>query len=285
MKKYLCFLFMLLLCNASCADFDDLQEALQSASDNMTAENYADARSDLAEALTLAKTAEEKSLVYFSLGHVELAEERYPEARAKFVAVSIDKSLPAFIRYQSQIAIGDSYAAEKKTEQAILAYTKILEDKEADPNSQYSARVGIGDAYVIAADYEKARKAYSMLSLFKGKVFIAEVASPLFVARTYLLEKKYAESRIEYAKVLAVQGKDLPPAFRSVFQSYKEQAQLNIGQGYLLEKNYERAKEEFERVLQMSNVSAEGKAEAERQLKDIVRIEATQKPVPTQENR
>lgn len=284
MNNYFVPLFLGLLCSAAYAKFDNFDEALQSATDNASAQNYSDARSDLMEALSLATTQDQKSFVHYTLGFVDTGEQKYPEARADFDLVINNTNFIPMMRYGARISIGDTYAAEKKFEQARVEYTQVLKDKQSNSSAQYRAQVAIGNSYFAEQDYESARKEYAKLSSFKEDP-IAELAAALFIGKTFFAEKNYVQSRIEDSKVLAIQRKDLLPALQPVFRFYKEVAQLHIAQGYFLERDYKRAKEELEKVLQMPDVGARSKSEAERQLKAIADIEVHGEPAPPKGNK
>lgn len=274
-------LFAAVQVHAAPEDFASFREAMQTATDDLTAQNYEDAKADLDAALQLAKTDNEKRFVYFGLGNLSLILQNYQEARVQLTqALALSKE-DAAMQLQILSSIGSSFLAEKDYEKARSSYDEAMAIENVSEVLKFSVQLQVAQTYFLEKKFEAARTELAKITAYQQIMPVAELTAWTFDGKIFAEQGNTIKARERYQQVLAVDAEALlknqiaqfKPTYENLIRLYQQQAQLGIAESYLKDKDLKRAKSEYEKTLAMEKLNPLVKVEAEKQLKAIADLE------------
>lgn len=256
---------------AASATYNSYSEALDAARVSYSAKKYAQARTDLEQALSLAQIPAEKSATLVRIGQTYSDQKQEAKARAIWSKVLQMSDAPTGDRFLARFGIAGSYINEKKFAQgrkeldALIAdsntdaptkisvqsaraasylaeqnpgkaregFAVVWQNENADPNLRANAQIQIGQTWFNVEDYAKARDAWTQVLSLKGVAPSIALTVRLALADTYVQEKNPAAAEGQFAWARAI---TLQMAQQAIGRKNFSQARVSLQQAVLLGK-------------------------------------------------
>lgn len=164
--------------------------------------DYVGAQKLTEEALSLAKTPDEKVGALTRLGRTYNERKLYPQAREQWARVFQLPDASAKDKFAMRVAIATSYGEEKDYGRAIADFQKLIDAPEATPEDKFSLRLSLGGAFVGNKNYAEARKQFSALANDPALPADAHSLALTFLASTFVDTRDFDQARAVYTQIL-----------------------------------------------------------------------------------
>jgi tetratricopeptide (TPR) repeat protein len=218
------------------ATYSSYDEAFQAARVKYMNGDYAAARKDMTEALSLARTPDEKVSALFRIAQAFKDEKKYVEARAEWGKILKIEDTAASDQLKAQFAIAGTYLDEKNYVQARTKLTEILTSADADTSLKMATRLAIAGSYEAEKKFSLARVEYAEIVECKDADVNTKAYAQAQLGQTYFIEKDFAGARTAWQKIAAMEN---------AAPSLVLTARLGVADTYRLQNNDVEAEREF----------------------------------------
>lgn len=251
---------------------ENYSDAMGVASVDFLKGEYDEAITELAEAVSLAKTNDEKATALFQMGNMYLVQKKFAEARKVYAEVLTMNPIKPVIKGAVLMPYADSYSAEGKYHEARVEYNQMLSIANLPASFRFYAQRKKVETYLSARQYAQAREESAKLNSYKKLFAVTGVVAAYYIGESYLDEGNFKNARKQFAKAIDVTKNDLQQEDGNLFDIYQQQARLGIGESYFKEKKYDKAKAEYNTIIRM-NLWGKFKTEAKERILVIEKLQ------------
>lgn len=202
MKNIIIFFSILLCLNLCAGTFRTYKQACQSGDYKLRQRQYGEAVKDLLEALSMAETEAEKSLVLLKIGHAYFGEADYKQAREMYSQVLVIEKGSSRDKTEALMKTAESYLMGKKYPEALASFENILEEKSITTLAKADIMARISQIYMAEKDYSKQRETLEKIIGMEEPLPVNKMRAMLQMGDSFTAEKKYEEALETFNRIL-----------------------------------------------------------------------------------
>ncbi|PQV64855.1 hypothetical protein B1R32_103122 [Abditibacterium utsteinense] len=244
-----------------------LTEWMQSASDNVIAQNYEDARHDYTEAARLARTDEEKATVQFGVANVDLAQLKFKDAQTKLLRLLAEKTTSNYLLISVKMTLGQSYAGNGQYKEARATFRELADAEDVADATKVTNQLSIAQTFIAEKKYEEAQLELEKIRTYSRTVPSAQVTPDVWVGRILVFQKQWDKARVKFADALRVNADTFSEMDKMLIGLYQDIARLENALSFEKEGNKTQAKNDLQALIERPQVAPQVLAEAKKQLK------------------